>query len=486
MKNFKTYGEFLTEAYSDEERKKLADKGFALSDGSFPIKDLKDLKNAIQAYGRAKDQARAAKFIVKRAKALGAEDLIPDTEDFQKSLSESVNEYGPMRGSGNRNYSTNGLVDRIGDLDDILMSDRKAEREWEEMSQNYLDGERGSEYWGDLGDQELQDAIDGAESLMKKYRIKESVVTEGLDKNKPYFDFLVALRDSGATNMFGATPYLQDAFGLSKSEARKILSEWMKSFNEATVVMDAMDPGSKILTKLLKKHKVTMEIIDNEGPAGWPEVELTGDRKDLEKVLASEDGWDDADLAEYIEESNGTYTVKVKSLNEAKSKFKIGDRVSVLSRSSKKPFDSGEVTGIQKDGTILINGLETISHEVAIDAELVVKESVVTESKLTWGSLKESLGINEGRSINKVSKDLEKTVLDMKKTVDEWKEAEGDRKSELLEKLRELNKRKAELEAELNDAVAGKDHDLQLALKEAEELAYLELDVKNIFENEQA
>ena len=147
MKNFKTYGEFLTEAYSDEERKELADKGFALSDGSFPIKDLKDLKNAIQAYGRAKDQARAAKFIVKRAKALGAEDLIPDTEDFQKSLGESL-------------------------------------------------------------------------------------VTEGLDKNKPYFDFLVALRDSGATNMFGATPYLQDAFGLSKSEARKILAEWMKSFNE--------------------------------------------------------------------------------------------------------------------------------------------------------------------------------------------------------------------------------------------------------------
>jgi hypothetical protein len=63
--------------------------------------------------------------------------------------------------------------------------------------------------------------------------VKESVVTEGLDKNKPYFDFLVALRDSGATNMFGATPYLQDAFDLSKSEARKILAEWMKSFNEA-------------------------------------------------------------------------------------------------------------------------------------------------------------------------------------------------------------------------------------------------------------
>jgi len=72
---------------------------------------------------------------------------------------------------------------------------------------------------------------------------------------------------------------------------------------EATVVMDAMDPKSKTLKKLLKKHKVTMEILDPSGPSGWPEVELTGSREDLTKVLASEDGWDDADLAEYIEEA---------------------------------------------------------------------------------------------------------------------------------------------------------------------------------------
>lgn len=76
--------------YSDEERKDMADKGLALPDGSFPIKDLEDLKNAIQAYGRSKNQAATAKFIVKRAKALSAEDLIPDTEDFQKSLKETM------------------------------------------------------------------------------------------------------------------------------------------------------------------------------------------------------------------------------------------------------------------------------------------------------------------------------------------------------------------------------------------------------------
>tara|TARA_B100000900_G_C20584490_1_gene718939 strand:+ start:1414 stop:2517 length:1104 start_codon:yes stop_codon:yes gene_type:complete len=92
--------------------------------------------------------------------------------------------------------------------------------------------------------------------------------------------------------------------------------------------------------------------------------------------------------------------------------------------------------------------------------------------------------VNEGRSINKISKDHAATVLAMSNTAKEWKEAEGDRKSELLEKLRELNRQKAELEKELDDAVAGKDRNLQLSLEEAEELAYLEKDIKNIFENE--
>ena len=212
--------------------------------------------------------------------------------------------------------------------------------------------------------------------------VKESVVTEGLDKNKPYFDFLVALRDSGATNMFGATPYLQDAFDLSKSEARKILAEWMKSFNEAktneaTVVMDAMDPGSRILTKLLKKHKVTMEIIDNEGPSGWPEVELTGDRKDLEKVLASEDGWDDADLAEYIEESNGTATVKVKAITEAKSNIaKKWDSTNTMMDDLREFINDAKDAG----GEDLVKDIHDALRLMTNYAKGELKESVVTEA----------------------------------------------------------------------------------------------------------
>ena len=74
--------------------------------------------------------------------------------------------------------------------------------------------------------------------------------------------------------------------------------------------------------------------------------------------------------------------------------------------------------------------------------------------------------ITEGRSINKISKEHSAVVLDMSNTVKEWKEAEGDRKSDLLEKLRGLNKRKAELEKELDQAVAGKDSEVELALSE--------------------
>jgi hypothetical protein len=46
-----------------------------------------------------------------------------------------------------------------------------------------------------------------------------------------YFDYLDALRLTGVTNMFGAGAYLEEEFGLKKSEARNILLKWMEQFN---------------------------------------------------------------------------------------------------------------------------------------------------------------------------------------------------------------------------------------------------------------
>ncbi len=63
-----------------EKRDALAKEGKAMKDGSFPIENAADLRRAVQAYGRTtKDkQAAVRRHIVKRARALGKTDAIPD------------------------------------------------------------------------------------------------------------------------------------------------------------------------------------------------------------------------------------------------------------------------------------------------------------------------------------------------------------------------------------------------------------------------
>lgn len=64
---------------SEEERMKLAEEGKALPDGAYPIRNVEDLKNAIQAYGRSKSSERrmVRKHIIKRARQLNKAELIP-------------------------------------------------------------------------------------------------------------------------------------------------------------------------------------------------------------------------------------------------------------------------------------------------------------------------------------------------------------------------------------------------------------------------
>lgn len=64
--------------FTTKDRKDLAAKGQAMKDGSFPIANTDDLKNAIKTYGLAKDKAAAKAWIIKRAKALNAVSLLPD------------------------------------------------------------------------------------------------------------------------------------------------------------------------------------------------------------------------------------------------------------------------------------------------------------------------------------------------------------------------------------------------------------------------
>lgn len=65
--------------FTKNQRTKLAKKGLALPDGSFPIRNKQDLRNAIKTWGLTKKSKKAAvkKFIKKRAKQLGAMSELP-------------------------------------------------------------------------------------------------------------------------------------------------------------------------------------------------------------------------------------------------------------------------------------------------------------------------------------------------------------------------------------------------------------------------
>lgn len=53
-----------------------------------------------------------------------------------------------------------------------------------------------------------------------------------MDKEE-VFTFLDALRESGITNMFGASPYIREMWPeLSRKEAMALLSEWMQTFSK--------------------------------------------------------------------------------------------------------------------------------------------------------------------------------------------------------------------------------------------------------------
>jgi uncharacterized membrane protein YkoI len=79
----------MKRAFAPEQRERMAKEGTALPDGSFPIASREDLANAIQAYGRAKDKNAAKAHIVKRAKALGAESMIPEHWGASKSETQT-------------------------------------------------------------------------------------------------------------------------------------------------------------------------------------------------------------------------------------------------------------------------------------------------------------------------------------------------------------------------------------------------------------
>ena len=64
--------------YNTKQRKEMAASGEAMPDGSYPIANRTDLMNAIRSWGRGGSDPKVKQYIKRRAKALGASDMIPE------------------------------------------------------------------------------------------------------------------------------------------------------------------------------------------------------------------------------------------------------------------------------------------------------------------------------------------------------------------------------------------------------------------------
>ena len=77
--------------YSMDARRDMAASGMAMPDGSFPIANGGDLQNAIQSVGRASNYAAAKEHIVRRARALGMMDMLP--EDWRNNATKGMGQW---------------------------------------------------------------------------------------------------------------------------------------------------------------------------------------------------------------------------------------------------------------------------------------------------------------------------------------------------------------------------------------------------------
>lgn len=168
---------------------------------------------------------------------------------------------------------------------------------------------------------------------------------------------------------------------------------------EATVEMDAMDPDNKDFLKFLKKNRV--KIIDKkmEGPGGGtPVITMEGTRKDLEKVLAdSEYGWDDPDLAEYIEEGRKFVAAAKKAKDAGDEEFEFNGKKFPVTIKEGNAFGAARAKAIaagKKEFTV--DGetypVEDVDKEDKENAKDFAKESFVYES---FSSFVESLNASE-------------------------------------------------------------------------------------------
>jgi len=100
--------------FTAKQRKSASKDGTAMPDGSFPIKNATDLKNAIKLVGNSKNPAAAKAHIIKRAKKLGLTAKLPKGWTTEKAYADIATLTGiecPGEDCGRRFFTDEAFID---------------------------------------------------------------------------------------------------------------------------------------------------------------------------------------------------------------------------------------------------------------------------------------------------------------------------------------------------------------------------------------
>jgi len=237
---------------SRRERKDLAEKGQALSDGSFPIRNEEDLKNAISSYGRSKkgDRAKVRRHIIKRARQLNKGKMIPDNwktasiEEFETrldSMRSKIAEFSglvaapvepvvPQEPLEGEQFPKSDAVEpeNVEDINSpTVESGLKVDGKYTPQTQPRDDAGKFRQVLArlkqDLGVSGLQDIVDEAKNVEQLHEIGNYVESAGAAVN--LLDILDRL-DSGALNKVSLENVRSSA-----SELGKVISNLPLGFN---------------------------------------------------------------------------------------------------------------------------------------------------------------------------------------------------------------------------------------------------------------
>jgi len=164
-------------------RERLAKEGKALDDGSYPIRNVSDLKNAIRAYGRAKPgkRAKVQKHIMRRARSLKRSELIPEkwrnasnNEEIVLSFQESIE--AARKKLNNESLSLTAAVGDDVDVKDLTPEEVEAIKQ-EARAQKEDDGAGPPKYTP-----ETQPRDEGGRFRKVLARLKSDLGAAGLQK----------------------------------------------------------------------------------------------------------------------------------------------------------------------------------------------------------------------------------------------------------------------------------------------------------------